>query len=100
MLLRRILPRLFFAYLLLTVCQAVANVAPEYTAPAAAPVLRRSGTPKELDLKALFRDPDMPGSIVRVSARIGTATKPVDILLFDSTKPITVTNFLRYVNAG
>ncbi|MDB6174247.1 MAG: peptidyl-prolyl cis-trans isomerase cyclophilin type [Chthoniobacteraceae bacterium] len=58
------------------------------------------GTAQDLDLRPLFRDPDVLGTAVRVSVRLGATIKTFDIALFDQEKPITVTNFLAYLNAG
>lgn len=76
------------------------NVAPEFSDPGALPPLRRGGNTLPLDLRTLFHDPDVTGTAVRISVRIGTVTKAIDLALFDQEKPITVTNFLAYVNAG
>lgn len=59
--------------------------------------LRVGGPARTVDLRPWLGS---AGTVVRVDVRLGTETKPVNILLFDETKPITVTNFLRYVNAG
>lgn len=81
-------------------CEA-ANIPPEALPAAATPiVLRTGGSARDINLRTLFRDPDVLGSVVRVSARIGSTTKTVDIALLDQEKPITVTNFLNYVTSG
>lgn len=79
---------------------ALGNVAPEFIPPASDPTFEYSGTPQDFDLRTLFRDPDVLGTAVRVSVRIGSTTKAVDLALFDQEKPITVLNFLAYVNSG
>jgi len=60
----------------------------------------RRATVQALDLRTLFRDPDVLGTAVRVSIRLNATIKTMDIALFDQEKPITVANFLAYVNAG
>lgn len=77
-----------------------ANVAPEYIPPQTQPRLRSGGSAQDWDLRYAFFDPDVPGSAVRVSVRIGATIKTVDIALFDQQTPITVTNFLNYVVNG
>ena len=77
-----------------------ANVAPEYLAAGAAGNFRRGGTIQQFELRDLFRDPDVTGSAVRMRVRIGDVYKYVDIALYDQQKPITVANFLAYVNSG
>jgi|GEM_PF-2354009 len=79
---------------------ARANVAPEFSDPGALPPLRRGGSMLPVDLRSLFHDPDVTGTAARISVRIGTVTKAIDLALFDQEKPITVSNFLAYVNAG
>ena len=95
------LSRLLFTILLFVSSYVgAANVPPEIVQQGVAPALRRAGVAKELDLAPLFRDPDVTGTAVRVSVRIGSTTKTMDMALFDAEKPITVTNFLSYVDAG
>ncbi|MDB6152285.1 MAG: peptidyl-prolyl cis-trans isomerase cyclophilin type [Chthoniobacteraceae bacterium] len=88
------------AVVLLNAVPALANVAPEFIPRASVPTFRVGGTAQDLDLRTLFRDPDVLGSAVRVSVRLGATIKTFDIALFDQEKPITVTNFLAYLNAG
>ena len=47
-----------------------------------------------MEVGSLFRDPDVVGTAVRVSFRIGATVKTMDVELFDATKPISVANFL------
>ena len=57
------------------------------------------------DLSKTFSDPDVTGSVVRLSMVYSTAsaavsaTNNIDIALFDKETPITVANFLDYVNS-
>src|SRR4051812_11036946 len=96
------LGQLLFIFVLALVMPSAsgANVAPAYLDPGAVAPLRRGGAAHEIDLSTVFRDPDVTGSVVRISVRLGTVTKSVDVALFDQDKPITVANFLAYVNAG
>jgi cyclophilin family peptidyl-prolyl cis-trans isomerase len=47
-----------------------------------------------------LRDPDVPGTAVRLAVRIGTATRTLDLALHDSEAPLSVANFLAYVSSG
>jgi cyclophilin family peptidyl-prolyl cis-trans isomerase len=76
-----------------------ANVPPEYTPPPTNPVLREGGTAQNFNLPAVFRDPDV-STAVRMTVRLGNTFKNIDLALFAEQKPVTVTNFLRYVNDG
>lgn len=49
-----------------------------------------------IDLSTLFTDPDISSTVVRFNTSAG----PVNIQLFDSSKPQTVANFLNYLNSG
>jgi cyclophilin family peptidyl-prolyl cis-trans isomerase len=50
---------------------------------------------RSIDLTPAFADTDVSAAI-----RLTTVLGPVDLALFGQQKPITVTNFLRYVNEG
>jgi len=50
---------------------------------------------RSIDLTPAFADTDVTAAI-----RLTTALGPVDLALLGQQKPITVTNFLRYVNEG
>ena len=76
------------------------NVPPEIIQQADPAFLRRGGTVQTLDMLPLFRDPDAIENRVRLSVRIGSQIKTVDIELFDTTKPITSANFIAYIHAG
>jgi cyclophilin family peptidyl-prolyl cis-trans isomerase len=49
-----------------------------------------------IDLASRFADPDLAGTIVRFQSVFGD----INVQLFDSQKPITVENFLRYVDGN
>lgn len=76
------------------------NVPPEIIRQADSAFLRRGGTVQTLDMLPLFRDPDAIENRVRLSVRIGSQVKTVDIELFDTAKPITSANFIAYIHAG
>ncbi len=50
---------------------------------------------KFVDATAGFRDPDVSNAV-----RMITPQGPIDVALYGAQKPITVANFLRYVNEG
>jgi cyclophilin family peptidyl-prolyl cis-trans isomerase len=89
-----------FASIAFVTSGSAANLPPEIITQGIVPVLKRGQPAHEMDLAPLFRDPDVAGSAVRMSIRIGATTKNVDFALFDETKPITVANFLAYVAEG
>lgn len=53
------------------------------------------GNPRVIDLTTAFADTD-----VSTVVRLGTVLGAVDVALFGQQKPITVANFLNYVNQG
>ncbi|MGI8890464.1 MAG: peptidylprolyl isomerase [Chthoniobacterales bacterium] len=50
----------------------------------------------EIDLNTKFNDPSLPANTVRLTTDLGT----IDITLYDQKTPITVDNFLRYIDTG
>src|SRR5688572_28593134 len=76
------------------------NVPPVYVPQQNTVILRKDSLQVDINLRGLFRDPDVPGSAARIFFRLGTEVKSLDIALFDATKPITVANFQAYTNAG
>lgn len=69
------------------VTSQIADITELYTGP--------GSSPREIDLAAAFSDPDVSNA-VRLTTVIGT----VDIALFGQQKPITVANFLNYIDQG
>jgi cyclophilin family peptidyl-prolyl cis-trans isomerase len=90
---------LFIAAVLLGIFPALGHAAPEYTGPSDLQ-LTVGESARILDLGSFFRDPDASGTLVRVSVRIGNVVKPFEIALADAQTPLTVANFLKYVNSG
>lgn len=76
------------------------NAAPEITQPLPRVFLGKGGAPGVVDLKAYIADPDVPGTAARITTRIGSQYKTVDLALFDAQTPITVANFLTYIQSG
>ncbi len=86
--------------IILTACAGADNLPPEILQQAEDPVLRTGGTVRSADMTPFFRDPDAVANLVRLSIRLGTVIKTVDIELFDQTQPITAANFLAYIHSG
>lgn len=55
-----------------------------------------NATATNIDLAGRFADPNLNGTIVRFQSVLGS----FNVRLFDSDKPITVENFLRYVDGN
>lgn len=56
---------------------------------------------QSFDLYAYINDPNVTGTAVRVTTTVGTlGTGNIDIALTDAQTPITVANFLTYINSG
>src|SRR6478672_558076 len=66
----------------------VANPIADFTEYAGAPA-------RSIDLNATFSDPDASNAV-----RLTTLLGNIDIALFGQQKPITVSNFLKYVDKG
>ncbi len=78
-----------------------ANVGPELFQPLPALTLAPGAAPAPIPLTQHLRDPDVPGSAVRITVRIGhTQSGVIDIALHDAQAPLTVANFLAYVADG
>ena len=50
----------------------------------------------EIDLNTKFSDPNLPANTVRLTTVLGT----IDVTLYDQQTPITVDNFLHYIDSG
>jgi cyclophilin family peptidyl-prolyl cis-trans isomerase len=50
----------------------------------------------EIDLTTKFSDPNLPANTVRLTTVLGT----IDVTLYDEQTPITVDNFLHYIDSG
>ncbi len=60
-----------------------------------------TGVSQSFDLANFITDPDAPGPAVRITVRRGTlGTGTIDVALDVAHTPLTVANFLRYINAG
>lgn len=96
-------PRPLFRFLLCLLpglAAVAANLPPETTEALPALTLARGATGTPIPLASHFRDPDVPGSAVRITVRLGAETRVIDLALFDAQAPLTVANFLAYVADG
>ena len=50
----------------------------------------------EIDLNTKFSDPTLPANTVRLTTTLGV----IDVTLYDQQTPITVDNFLHYIDSG
>jgi len=75
------------------------NVAPVVTTPIAAFTEYAGAPARSIDLTAAFSDPDASNA-VQMSVLLPASTGFFNIALDGQHKPITVANFLNYVNSG
>jgi cyclophilin family peptidyl-prolyl cis-trans isomerase len=75
------------------------NVAPVVTTPIAAFTEYAGAPARSIDLTAAFSDPDASNA-VQMSVLLPSSTGFFNIALDGQHKPITVANFLNYVNSG
>jgi len=75
------------------------NVAPVVTTPIAAFTEYAGAPARSIDLTAVFSDPDASNA-VQMSVLLPSSTGIFNIALDGQHKPITVGNFLNYVNSG
>src|SRR6185437_3742908 len=78
----------------LTLSATAQNVPPVVSSQIADFTEYTSGT-RSIDLSPDFSDPDVSAAV-----RLTTVLGDVDVALFGQQKPITVTNFLKYVDDG
>jgi len=75
------------------------NVAPVVASPIAAFTEFAEAPARSIDLTAVFNDPDASNA-VQMSVLLPSSTGFFNIALDGQHKPITVANFLNYVNSG
>lgn len=86
------IPAALFAFALTATAQ---NTPPVVTGQIANFTEYAGAAARSIDLTTAFADTDVSAAI-----RLTTVLGPIDLALFGQQKPITVTNFLRYVNQG
>ena len=86
---------LAFALAAVTLPATAQNVPPVIVSQIADFTEYAGGGARSIDLTTVFSDPDVSNA-VRLTTVLGT----IDIALFGQQKPITVTNFLKYVDQG
>ncbi|CAN5768485.1 hypothetical protein BH11PLA1_BH11PLA1_04330 [soil metagenome] len=92
----------FVSALVLTLAAGSSRAAPIVITPIPDTVVTKNSVPTNVALAARFTDPGV--TVVRFTfapTSLPSVTfAPVDLALFDAAKPITVTNFKAYINAG
>jgi cyclophilin family peptidyl-prolyl cis-trans isomerase len=78
-----------------TLTAVAQNMPPVVTSPIANSTEYAGAPAQSLDLALFFSDPDVSNAV-----RMTTVLGDIDIALFGQQKPITVTNFLKYVDEG
>ncbi len=89
----------FFALissLVLLATGSTLRAAPVVSAQIADQTLYDATPAKEIDLNTKFSDPTLPANTVRMTTSLGT----IDVTLYDQQTPITVDNFLHYIDTG
>ena len=94
------LPRCLPGLTVLCAAPLCANLAPELAQPIPALTLAPDQAAASITLSNYLRDPDVPGSAVRITVRVGANQRTLDLALFDADTPLTVANFLAYVDDG
>ncbi|MCX6937129.1 MAG: peptidylprolyl isomerase [Verrucomicrobia bacterium] len=77
-----------------------ANQAPELYQAVPTLTLASGAAAAPLTLSNYLRDPDVPGTAVRVSVRLGSQTADLYLGLYDAAAPLTVANFKNYIISG
>ncbi len=85
---------LFLGFVALPLSVHSANVPPKTVGAIADATLFHGASAEVVDLSTFFSDPDSTG------VRLTTALGSMDVALFDQATPITVANFLNYVDSG
>jgi len=85
---------LFLSIIALPLSAWSQNVPPTVTAAIPAATLYRGAPADVIDLANFFTDPDT------TSVRLTTVLGEIDVALYDLRTPLTVANFLRYINEG
>ncbi len=79
------------------------QAAPVVSGQIADQTLYRAAPAKEIDLTTKFNDPALPANTVRMTVVAGSNDAElgdIDVTLEDQKTPITVDNFLRYIDSG
>ena len=86
-------------FLAIEITASAQNVAPVVATPIAAFTEYAGAPARSIDLTAVFSDPDASNA-VQMSVLLPSSTGFFNIALDGQHKPITVANFLNYVNSG
>ena len=63
-------------------------------------ILVQGGEALAIELKSVFDDPDVSDPAVQFDVRIGDETKAIHLALLPVSAPLTVANFIAYIEAG
>ena len=64
-------------------------------------IIARAGSAQTLNLGSYIQNPNVTGTAVRLFCQLGNLSSGnIDIALTDSQTPLTVANFLTYLNGG
>ena len=88
------------AFFLADLSAHAANLPPERFLALPDLVVARGQSPAPIPLADHLRDPDVPGTAARISVRLADQIRTIDLALHDDAAPLTVANFVAYVNAG
>ena len=88
------------AFFLAACAARAANVPPERFLAFPDLTLARGETSAPIPLSQHLRDPDVPGTAARITVRMAGQTRTIDLALHDAEAPLSVANFVAYVNAG
>ncbi len=83
-----------FAFLTLAFSARAANIPPQSSATIPDATLFAGAAAQVTDLTQYFADPDTTG------VRLTTVLGPIDLALYNQATPLTVANFLNYVDTG
>ena len=76
------------------------NQPPSITTPLPNQLLDQAGDSVEIDLTNFISDPDVPSPAVQLDVSISGNTQQIHLAFFSQDAPLTVANFIRYIEAG
>lgn len=82
------------------IVSSAANLAPELYQAVPSFTLASGSAATPITLANHLRDPDVPGTAVRITVLMAGQTSAIDLALFDTAAPLTVANFIAYVTSG
>ena len=76
------------------------NQPPRITSPLANQLMDQAGDPVSIDLTNFIIDPDVSSPAVQLDVKISGSAKQIYLAFFSQSTPLTVANFIRYIEAG